>query len=98
MKKSVFGMVVGALLAFGSPALATPANVVDLYNSCHADGAAEAALPECVLLQENITAAVQDCMASPESKSDGAKSAHGYKARYLICQASARQQFGTVGH
>lgn len=98
MKKSVFGMVVAASLAFGSPVLATPTNVVDLYNSCQAEGAAKTSSPECVLLQANINDAVRDCMVSPEAKSTGAKSAHGYKARYMICQASARQQFGTVGH
>ena len=98
MKKAVFGLTFGAVLALAPGAIATPTNAVDLYNTCMADGSAHQSTVECTVLQEKVNAAIRDCMHPSGVQTAKAKSSHGYKAQYLICSASARQKFGTIGH
>ena len=97
MKKTVFFLILGALIGLAHSANATPTKVADLYNSCIENSSAAQESAECAALRENINEAIRDCMYPAGVQTAKAKSSHGYKAQYLVCNASVRAQFGTVG-
>ena len=98
MKKTVFLLMLGAVIGLAHSANATPTKVADLSDSCVENGSAAQESAECVALRENINEAIRDCMYPAGVQTAKAKSSHGYKALYLVCNASVRAQFGMVGH
>ena len=98
MTKTVFILTFGGFVGLAGIANASPATVVDVYNQCMDTETGTELTAECKGLRASINAAIQDCMYPPGGQTAGGQNSHGFKARSLICTASARQQFGATGH
>ncbi len=100
MTKTLFSLACVAILSTTGAAVAEGADAQ--LNRCIANSTAQDTSAECVELRVAYLAEINDCTARRDEADVNAgasvsqRSSHGFKARYLICSASAKQKLGAM--